>query len=523
LNKITLSVVGIIGLFILSAVAPIGLGLDVKITSIDTTLVSSSNYPFVYPDNEVWNKTFGGTGYEIGEFIQQTSDGGYIIVGWTKSYGAGNFDIWLIKTDIDGNELWNKTLGGPNEDIGSCIRETSDNGFIITGYTSYGDSLNCVWLIKTDSDGDIIWERNFSKLNYDAFGKCVIEIDDGYVILARLFSDDIQLRTDIWLIKTDFDGNTQWIKTIGDNEGEDIGYALIETSDGDFVITGDYRLSHVLLIKTDSEGNRLWRKLYDKYEGLASHGGTDIKECDDGGYVIAGKRRICLIRTDKDGNFLWKKDYQAGSVHAPYSLIHAQDGGFILVGYAGYYVNPDVIIIKTDENGNREWEKLIGTPGEIDGGVCVILSNDNTYVLTGFTDSFSNSRDVWMIKIAPFENQRPMDINLDGPINGKIGEDNTYFVSTSEPDDEPLFYWFDWGDTTYTPWQGPYESNVNCVYSKTWYSRGTYTVSVKARDPYGGDSEWAELEVSIPRSRVAFFRYLDSFPLLKEVLLRLIR
>ena len=124
-------------------------------TSIDSNQVTILDEP----PGIVWSKTYGGVDADRAKSVQQTSDGGYIVAGNTKSYGAGDFDAWLIKTDGEGNELWNKTYGGTFEDIANCVIETNDGGYAIAGYAEYSQGKCELWIIKTDENGTEVWSK----------------------------------------------------------------------------------------------------------------------------------------------------------------------------------------------------------------------------------------------------------------------------------------------------------------------------------------------------------------------------
>ena len=165
-------------------------GASVQQTSDGGYIVLGSTVPFAYllktdsKGDTLWTKTYGGSGSDYGASVQQTVDGGYIIVG-TTNFGAGSTDVYLIKTDVNGDPLWTKAYGGTGVEQGMYVQETSDGGYIITGFTiSFGAGGSDVYLIKTDSIGDTLWTRTFGGTS-DDYGHSVYQATDGgYVIVG---------------------------------------------------------------------------------------------------------------------------------------------------------------------------------------------------------------------------------------------------------------------------------------------------------------------------------------------------
>jgi len=325
------------------------------------------------PPGEEWNRTFGGNLQDVGISVQQTIDGGYIISGYTSSYGAGNNDVWLIKTDGNGNKEWDKTIGDTLGDYGSSVKQTTDGGYIITGYTaSYGAGGTDVWLIKTDGNGNKLWDKTFGGTEND-YARCVQQTDDGgYIIAGRTHSYGAG-GSDVWLIKTDSNGNKEWDKTFG-GSNTDRGYSLQQTIDGGYIITGS----------------------------TASYG--------------AGVIDLWLIKTDSNGNKQWDKTYGGGDLDRGDSVQQIGNSGFIVYGETVSYsagVN-DFWLIKTDINGSEIWSKTFGgSMVEIPG--CCQLTSDGGYILVGVTVSFAGDSggDVWLIKVASDN-----DVNIDIGISG---------------------------------------------------------------------------------------------------------
>jgi hypothetical protein len=184
--------------------------------------------PWQGPASVAWSVTFGGSELDGGRSVQQSADGGYVITGHAMSYRTSKTDVWLIKTDSLGNMAWNKTFGGSRLDYGLSVQQTSDRGYIMAGYTySYGAGRSDVWLIKTDSLGNMAWNETFGGSGED-MGYSVQQTSDGGYVVAGYTHSYGAGESDAWLIKTDSSGNVAWNQTFGDSE-VDRGYSVQQT------------------------------------------------------------------------------------------------------------------------------------------------------------------------------------------------------------------------------------------------------------------------------------------------------
>lgn len=369
-----------------------------------------------------WEKTFGGSGKDAGDSIWQTIDGGYIIVGETTSYGAGDRDIWLIKTDAEGNIEWDTTFGGTNYDRGKMGQQTSDEGYIIIGYTaSFGAGGLDAWLIKTDGEGNKQWNKTFGG-NGDEEGISVQQTSDGGYILGATTNSYGAGDIDAWLIKTDSNGNETWNITVGGEYVDGCEFAR-QTSDGGFIFIGykdifdpDDLYSDVLLVKTDAYGTIEWEKIFNKGKMDMGH---SVQQTSDGGYILTGwidaglfgGGDVWLMKTDADGNETWENTIgKKLSSDAALWVEQTLDGGYILTGCTGFLIMgladwaiPGVplldktLVIKTDDMGNLEWQTKCGP------GICMGRSIKPTthggYIVVGNTGNHHNTKDVLLVKL----------------------------------------------------------------------------------------------------------------------------
>jgi len=205
--------------------------------------------------NQTWIKTFGGTSGDVeGYSVEQTSDNGYIIAGYTEF----NHDVYLIKTDVNGNQTWTQNFGGTDFDYGNSVRQTSDGGYIIVGCTySFDVGGGDMYLIKTDANGNQTWTQNFGGTSFECGYSVQQTTDGGYIVAGSTTS--YGTGGDVYLIKTSINGNDVWTKTFGGTSGE-VGFSVQQTVDGGYIITGSTSSfgageSDVYLIKTDANGN----------------------------------------------------------------------------------------------------------------------------------------------------------------------------------------------------------------------------------------------------------------------------
>jgi len=354
-----------------------------------------------------WSQTFGGSDKDYAYSVQQTTDGDYILAGCTRSYGADKYDAWLIETDAEGVEQWSQTFGGSDKDYAYSVQQTTDGGYILAGKTkSYGAGNYDAWLIKTNAEGAEQWSQTFGGSDWDQAYSVQQTTDGGYILAGNTYSYGAG-GYDVWLIKTDAEGVEQWSQTFG-GSGWDQAYSVQQTTDGGYILAGKTKSYgagkyDAWLIKTDAMGAEQWSQTFGGY-------GKDyvysVQQTTDGGYILAGetgsygvgKYDVWLIKTDAEGIEQWSQTFGGSDDDRVRSVQQTTDGGYILAGNTYSYGTGygDAWLIKTNAMGTEQWTQTFsGSYAK-----SVQQTADGDYIIAGFTDSYeTDDCDALLIKV----------------------------------------------------------------------------------------------------------------------------
>jgi hypothetical protein len=469
------------------------------------------------PDIE-WDVTFGSNKIDWGCNVQQTFDGGYIISGTCDRY---QYTPWqgygyLLKIDSNGNEEWNQIFQVSNwEVVCQSVQQTDDDedhnkndGYIIAGYTGYTWQID-LFIAKTDVNGNILWTKIMGDSEAFDRGNSVQQTKDGGYIIAGCTQTYGAGGSDAWLIKLDYEGNEEWNNTYG-GTNSDFANSVKQTSDGGYIITGEtdsYGLNgDIFLVKTDSLGNEEWIKTFG---GNGWDGGNCVQQTTDKGYIITGwctttmgDHDIYLIKTDENGEEEWNKTFGEKYHDECFSVQQTAYGGYFLTGFSStdpIHWLPEVYLLKTDSLGNEEWNKKL-MKNEQNEGYFGKQTTDGGYIITGNTGNYSNeSLDGWIIKLEG-NNQAPVAPDINGPIKVNVNIETDYLIVTTDPDEDIVSYFVDWGDDTFHDWTEYSASGSEIILKHTWKEQGYYTIKLKAKDPFNAESNLSELEIEIPRN-----------------------
>jgi len=353
---------------------------------------------------EDWNVTFKDvSGWSIAEDI----NGGYIIVGKADLSTTDNDDIYLLKTDSNGNKEWDKTFGTNYDDCGCLVQVTKDLGYFIAGRVYGFLEPNDAWLIKTNSMGEMEWNKMYNGFNPPWHGEFASETTEGGFIVV---GDTLPISNDgdIVLTKTDSKGNKEWGQIFSVSGHGDVD-AIKTTNDGGYIIlasinTGGH-CDDILLIKTNECGNQEWMKTFGSI--LVEDRGMSIQQTSDSGYVVAGYTGksdnfdAYLLKISSNGDLDWYRTFGGSDCDWGYSVQECDDGGYVVLGQTKSYGSGegDIYLIKTDLNGIMEWNQTIGGPLQ-DEGHQILKTSDGGYVIMGYTESYGmDSGALWLIKL----------------------------------------------------------------------------------------------------------------------------
>ncbi|GAB6138174.1 hypothetical protein JCM15060_13630 [Halanaerobaculum tunisiense] len=344
-----------------------------------------------------WEKNLGGSSYDNAQDITNTSDGGYVVLGRTESTDEdlkneksnSDSDMWAVKLDKDKNIKWQTTLGGSDFDEGSTVQETNSGDLIISG-------------TKTSTDGD----KDIS--------------------VAKLSADG--------------DVKSDWPKPFGG--GKDKGKSVYPTQDGGYILAGDSdstdKDDDMLLMKLDQNGEFQWEKYLD--HGDLFDEVNDIKQTDDNGYIVAGSNNNSgtagMYKLDSNGEQEWHKNYSGDSVESVQEL---SGGGYVFAGREGSGSGSDMMIAKTEADGDQVWKKSLDNLGNFDEGVSIEVTDNDEYIVSGTTTSNNEDTDIAAVKLKEDGTKRWDTFNQGFGGNGDEGtevtvtSDNGYLVTN--PDD----------------------------------------------------------------------------------------
>ncbi|MDT8412112.1 MAG: T9SS type A sorting domain-containing protein [Vicingaceae bacterium] len=402
-----------------------------------------------------WQKSLGGSGWDRAYSIEQTTDGGYIVVGYSSSTDGdvtgnnGNSDYWVVKLDGTGTIEWQKSLGGSGGDDARSIQQTADGGYIVAGSSNSTDGDVTgnqgdwdYWVVKLDGSGIITWQKSLGGSGSDIAYSIQQTTDGGYIVAGRSNSTDGDVTGnhglyDYWVVKLDSIGTITWQKSWG-GSGWDEASSIQQTIDGGYVVTGssistngdvtgNHGYEDYWVVKLSSTGAIVWQK---------SLGGTkydvaySIQQTTDGGYIVAGTSTsnngdvtgnhggadYWVVKLSSIGSIIWQKSLGGTAWEEAYSIEQTTDGGFVVVGYSdsndgdvtGNNGGRNYWVVKLSSTGTIYWQKALGGTNGSNLGHSIQQTTDGGYVIAGRSNSNDGDvtgnhgdYDYWVIKLSP--------------------------------------------------------------------------------------------------------------------------
>lgn len=364
------------------------------------------------PLDSLWSRTFGGGGDDHIQVVQQTPDGGFILFGYSATFGNGQQDYALMKVNAEGDSLWLRSFGGTGSSIGWAGTQASDGGYLIAGNsTAVGAGSSDFWLVKAGATGDSLWSRSYGGPATEYCYSIAATSDEGYALggQTRSFGEEFG---DMWLVKVNAQGDSLWSRTYGGTLRE-YCYQVIALTEGGFLLAGytesfgnaSVGIPDIWVVRTAANGDSLWSRAY---------GGTGQEHCysalrtDDGGFLIAGRTEsygagqydAWLIKISANGDSLWSRTYGGALNETAYSVAPAPEGGYYLAGWTNSFGSGllDYWLLAVDADGDSLWSETFGGPSH-DQCYSVAPTSDGGVILGGATVSYgAGDADFWLIK-----------------------------------------------------------------------------------------------------------------------------
>lgn len=358
-----------------------------------------------------WAATYGGSGEDVASSIQPTSDGGYIVAGTTYSFGAGRADAWVLKLSLRGDIEWQFTYGDSDDDGASSVQETGDGGFIVAGHTrSFGAGGKDVWILKLSPDGQVEWQKTYGG-TWDEEANSILETSDGgYIVVGATSSFTMGMR-DIWVLKLSPDGQVEWQSSFG-TQVDDVGWSVDEVSAGGYIVAATtdafgIGASKFWVLKLSASGESEWQRIYG---GTGDDEAASILAASDGGYLVAGSTTsfgagqadFWLLKLDSAGAIEWERTYGGGDNDYLGSVRQTADDGYVVTGSSASFGTrrTDAWVLKLDSSGVVEWQKVYGGLYN-DFSSSIQQTDDGGYIVSGFSQSFGAGEvDFFILKIS---------------------------------------------------------------------------------------------------------------------------
>jgi len=401
-----------------------------------------------------WQRCLGGTDYDQARSIVQTTDGGYIVIGESLSEDGdvvgnhGGLDFWVVRLDSTGNILWKKTYGGSGADWPFAIRQTSDGGFVMAGFTYSNDGDvtgnhggSDMWVVKIDKSGNLEWQKALGGSGLEEAWDVKQTKDGGYIVVGRSNSNDGDVQgnhggTDYWVVKLRGDGQIEWQKSYG-GSSLDVAYGVCQTSEGGYIVVGESGSSDgdvhdhrgnldYWVIKLDQEGKIEWSR---SLGGTGSDRANDVLQTTDGGYVVVGHASssngditgshggfdLWAVKLDGAGGILWQRAVGGSNEDYGRAVDQTPDGGLVFVGLTrssdGDVTlnkgNEDAWVVKLSASGELLWQRTFGGSGD-DIGSSIHATTDGGFIFAGSAwisngdvPSTQGKTDFWIVKLYP--------------------------------------------------------------------------------------------------------------------------